>query len=182
MPWKFWVEHWLLCLFHHDEVMTWKQFPHYWPFVRRINHGAVDSPCKRPITWYFDVVFCFYLIELLNKQSSNQWFEISLWYHYDRWTLHVNASWWLFQKFTMKSGKSLQLLIGQSKEVLKVPISQPITLSVMVKQSLWQPHCFTFFLHIKVVYNKPLTKWFLSLVRGCNPGGGGGHSFIEGGR
>ena len=24
----------------HDEVMTWKCFPHYWPFVRGIHHKA----------------------------------------------------------------------------------------------------------------------------------------------
>ena len=28
----------------HDDVMTWKSFLHYWPFVRDINWWLMDSP------------------------------------------------------------------------------------------------------------------------------------------
>ena len=34
----------------HDDVMTWKRFPFYWPFVRGISRSPVDSPHKGPIT------------------------------------------------------------------------------------------------------------------------------------
>ena len=30
----------------HDDVIKWKPFPRYWPFVRRINRSPVNSPHK----------------------------------------------------------------------------------------------------------------------------------------
>ena len=30
----------------HDDVMKWKQFPRYWPFVRGIHRSPVDPPHK----------------------------------------------------------------------------------------------------------------------------------------
>ena len=34
----------------HDDVMTWKHFPCYWPFVRGIHQSPVDSPQKGHVT------------------------------------------------------------------------------------------------------------------------------------
>ena len=34
----------LQCL--HDDVIKWKHFPRYWPFVRRIHRSLVNSPHK----------------------------------------------------------------------------------------------------------------------------------------
>ena len=31
---------------HHDDVIKWKQFPRYWPFVRGIHRSPVNSPHK----------------------------------------------------------------------------------------------------------------------------------------
>ena len=31
---------------NHDDVMKWKQFPRYWPFVRGIHRSPVNSPHK----------------------------------------------------------------------------------------------------------------------------------------
>ena len=31
---------------HHDDVIKWKHFPRYWPFVRGIHRGPVNSPHK----------------------------------------------------------------------------------------------------------------------------------------
>ena len=33
-----------VCL--HDDVIKWKHFPRYWPFVRRIHRSTVNSPHK----------------------------------------------------------------------------------------------------------------------------------------
>ena len=30
----------------HDDVIKWKHFPHYWPFVRGIHRSPVNSPHK----------------------------------------------------------------------------------------------------------------------------------------
>ena len=56
----------------HDDVMIWKCFPHYWPFVRGIHRSLVDSPHKGPVIWGFEFI-CSYLNMLLNKQSSYRW-------------------------------------------------------------------------------------------------------------
>ena len=32
--------------FAHDDVMKWKHFPRYWPFVRGIHRSPVNSPHK----------------------------------------------------------------------------------------------------------------------------------------
>ena len=40
---------WGLCpavVFTHDDVIKWKHFPRYWPFVRGIHRGPVNSPHK----------------------------------------------------------------------------------------------------------------------------------------
>ena len=31
---------------HHDDVIKWKHFPRYWPFVRGIHRSQVNSPHK----------------------------------------------------------------------------------------------------------------------------------------
>ena len=42
----------------HDDIMTWKCFPHYWLFMRGIDWSPVDSlahkepgPCRATVTW-----------------------------------------------------------------------------------------------------------------------------------
>ena len=37
---------WALCKPHHDDVIKWKHFPRYWPFVRVIHRSLVNSPHK----------------------------------------------------------------------------------------------------------------------------------------
>ena len=39
----------------HDDVIKWKHFPRYWPFVRGIHRWPVNSPHKWPVTRSFDV-------------------------------------------------------------------------------------------------------------------------------
>ena len=35
-----------LCFVTHDDVIKWKHFPRYWPFVRGIHRSLVNSPHK----------------------------------------------------------------------------------------------------------------------------------------
>ena len=37
---------WTTSLEIHDDVIKWKYFPRYWPFVRRIHRSPVNSPHK----------------------------------------------------------------------------------------------------------------------------------------
>ena len=68
----------------HDDVIKWKHFPRYWPFVWEIHRSPVDSPHKWPVTQSFDVFFDLPLNKRLSKQSWGWWFETpsrQLWRH-----------------------------------------------------------------------------------------------------
>ena len=76
-----WVGAWI-----HDDVIKWKQFPHYWPFVRGIHQSPVNSPHKGQ--WHGALMFSliYALNERLSKQSWGWSFETpsrSLWRHYN---------------------------------------------------------------------------------------------------
>ena len=58
-----------------QDVIKWKHFPRYWPFVRGIHRSPVNSRHKRPLTRSFDVFFDLRLNKLLSKQSWGWWFE-----------------------------------------------------------------------------------------------------------
>ena len=87
----------------HDDVIKWKHFLRYWPFVRGIYRSLVNSPHRgqwrgalmlvrldlfnddtRPSghisspRWSFDVFFDLRLIKRLSKHSRGWWFEMLL--------------------------------------------------------------------------------------------------------
>ena len=65
----------------HDDVIKWKHFPHYWPFVRGFTG---EFPSQRPVMRNFDVFFDLHLRKRLSKQSRRRWLETpsrSLWRH-----------------------------------------------------------------------------------------------------
>ena len=81
----------------HDDVIKWKHFPRYWPFVRGIHRSPVNSPHKGQ--WRGALMFS--LICVLNKRLSKQswgwWFETpkrSLWRHCNVMSqfIHIPAS------------------------------------------------------------------------------------------
>ena len=68
----------------HEDVIEWKHFPRYWPFVRGIHRSPVNSPHKGQ--WHGASMF--FLDLRLNKRLSKHlwgwWFETascSLWRH-----------------------------------------------------------------------------------------------------
>ena len=79
----------------HDDIITWKSFPYYWPFVRGIHRSPVDSPHKgsvMPAELCFD---CFRHGKLLNKYSICWWFEMT-WHSRDITVMDwiVGIWWW----------------------------------------------------------------------------------------
>ena len=89
---------WSSDLLHvHDDVIKWKHFPRYWPFVRGIHRYPVpgEFPTQRPVTRSFDVFFDLRLYKPLHKQSWGWWFETpsrSLWRHrYVNGMIHWNV-------------------------------------------------------------------------------------------
>ena len=68
----------------HGDVIKWKHFPRYWPFVRGIHRSPLNSPHKVQWRGAFDVFFDLRLNKRLNKQSQGWWFEtpsFPLWRH-----------------------------------------------------------------------------------------------------
>ena len=52
----------------HDDVIKWKHFPRYWPFVRGIHRSPGEFPSQRPVTRSFDICFDLSLNKRLSKQ------------------------------------------------------------------------------------------------------------------
>ena len=76
-----------------DDVIKWKHFPRYWPFVRGIHRSPVNSSHKGqwPGALMFSLICA--LNERLSKQSWGRWFETSsypLWRHCNGVPLRVN--------------------------------------------------------------------------------------------
>ena len=68
----------------YDDVIKWKHFPRYWPFVRGNSPIPGEFPAHRPVTRSFDFLFDLRLHKWLSKQSWGWWFETlswSLWCH-----------------------------------------------------------------------------------------------------
>ena len=69
--------------------MTWKCFPHYWPFILGICWLLMNSQCIRPIIHIFNSFFIVSLVKSLNKQSGGQWNEKTLLLVYHHPNSHI---------------------------------------------------------------------------------------------
>ena len=68
----------------HDDVIKWKHFPRYWPFVRGIHRSPVNSPHKGQWRRALMFTLIYARINRLSKQSWGWWFEMlsrPLWRH-----------------------------------------------------------------------------------------------------
>ena len=86
----------------HDDVIKWKHFPRYWPFVRGIHRSSVRS---------FDVFFDLRPNKRLCKQTWGWWFDTlscSLWRHCNglsRWWCTMLTKYYLTLKDSNASVK-----------------------------------------------------------------------------
>ena len=60
---------WYCHYYFHDDIITWKHFPHYWPFVREIHQSLVDSHHKGQ--WQEALVFSL-ICAWTNGWASNR--------------------------------------------------------------------------------------------------------------
>ena len=61
--------------FVQKNIIKWKHFPHYWPFVRGIHWSPVYYPQQKPVMRSFDIFFDLSQNERMSKQSWGWWFE-----------------------------------------------------------------------------------------------------------
>ena len=75
-------EHYNSLHLYHDDVIKWKHFPRYWPFVRGIDRSPVNSPHKSQ--WRGALMFALICAvkKRLSKHSWGWWFETHR-AHYD---------------------------------------------------------------------------------------------------
>ena len=64
------VFHWNSLSVTHDDVIKWKHFPHYWPFVRGIHRSPVNSPRKGQ--WRGALMFSFTCTWINNWVNSHE--------------------------------------------------------------------------------------------------------------
>ena len=81
-----------------NDVIKWKHFPRYWPFLRGIHRSVVNFPAQRPVTQSFYIFLDLCLIKRLSEHSRGWWFELlsrPLWrrcngYHVLRYLASIN--------------------------------------------------------------------------------------------
>ena len=66
----------------HDDVMTWKHFPHYWPFVKGIHQVTGGFPSQRTSN--------VHLMFPQTNRSINTWLALDLRHH----DAYVTSLWW----------------------------------------------------------------------------------------
>ena len=67
---------------YHDDVMKWKHFPRYWPFVQGIHRSPVNSPHKGQ--WRGALMFsfiCVWINSWVNNREAGDWRRYRA--HYD---------------------------------------------------------------------------------------------------
>ena len=110
---------------HHDDVIKWKPFPRYWPFVRGIHRSPVNSPHKGQ--WRGALMFsliCVWINSWINKVRLVIWEAIGLimmsllW-----WSLELPVNWvflfnTLFGLTTKKHQRSLLLSLCEGNPLV----------------------------------------------------------------
>ena len=117
----------------HDDVIKWKHFPRYWPFVRGIHRG-------RPVTQSFDVFFDLRLNKRSCKQSWGRRFETlsrPLWRHRNEvfeWSVgfkdraHLSTfEFFILEKFSCIVVLIVFFVIVQSSGLISVWFRQKMT-------------------------------------------------------
>ena len=55
---------------YHDDVIKWKHFPRYWPFVRGIHRSPVNSPHK--VQWRGALMFSLICVGIIGWISNRE--------------------------------------------------------------------------------------------------------------
>ena len=67
---------------HHDDVIKWKHFPRYWPFVWRNSLVTVEFPSQKQVTGRFDFsLICAWIKGWVNNREAGDLSSSSLWRH-----------------------------------------------------------------------------------------------------
>ena len=133
---------------YHDDVIKWKHFSRYWPFVREVHRPPVNFPhTQRPVTRNFEVFFDLCLNKRLSEQSWGWWFETPsrpLWRHCDVLIVIINGE-----------NLTCYARISRLKEIMKLMVT-----FFFLVHFVWNTH-----IALYLVYNFLLS---LHSVSACN--------------
>ena len=82
----------------HDDVIKWKHFPHYWPFVRGIHRSPVNSPHKGQ--WRGALMFsliCVWINGWVNNREAGDLRRYCA--HYDITVMSISVWIWIREVF-----------------------------------------------------------------------------------
>ena len=91
--------HWI-----HDDVIKWKHFPRYWPFVRGIHRSPVNSPHKGQ--WHRALMFAFICARINGWINNRQAGDLRRHRpHYDVTVMlcHRNVAWSVIPRWWIKT-------------------------------------------------------------------------------
>ena len=124
-------------ILHHDDVIKWKRFPRYWPFVRRIHRSPVNSPHKGQ--WRGALMFSLICAELSGWVNTREAGDLRRYRtHYDVIVMlpspterpklpHPLWTWWRHAMETFSA--LLALCAGNSPVAGEFPSQRPVTRS-----------------------------------------------------
>ena len=118
----------------HDDVIKWKHFPRYWPFVRGIHRSPVNSPHK--CQWRGALMFsliCVWINGWLNNREAGDQRRYRA--HYD-----VIVMWPCTNTVWGFKGK-LSLSLYQTVDAKKGTIFTPDPLITLRRHDHWSPEC-----------------------------------------
>ena len=82
------------CCAFHDDVIKWKHFPRYWPFVRGIHRSPVNSPHKGQ--WHGALMFSLICVWINDKVNNREAGDLRRYHsHYD-----VIVMYWKYSRMT----------------------------------------------------------------------------------
>ena len=131
----------------HDDVIKWKHFPRYWPFVRGIHRSPVNSPHKGQ--WRGALMFsliCTWINGWVNNRETG-WFETPsppLW-------RHCNVDLWINHQW----GKALLATFSSHKQLLNLVTCHFIYITKFC-------NCFIKMVNIRMIFSLSMIKmiWF----------------------
>ena len=92
----------------HDDVIKWKYFPRYWPFVREIHRSPVNFPHKGQ--WRGALMFTLICAQMNGWVNNGEAGDLRRYLaHYDVIVMHI-CWWWII--FTALYWYSLRLQMG----------------------------------------------------------------------
>ena len=135
----------------HDDVIKWKHFPRYWPFV----WGIPRFPAQKPVMRNFNDFFDLRLNKWLSKHSWGWWFETL---PYPLWR-HCNVQWWQWginaipvAAFYLRLNKFSKNMKEDSAYLVLPLTIQELTDSLKTGPSQFEAWITTYHIHVWTIY------------------------------